>query len=56
MLYDDRIHLSEEIHPVKSNNCKVCIVCCYWFFNHGLEFDDSVCNYCYGIEDFVSQC
>ena len=22
------------------------MICCYWFFNHGFKFQDSVCNGC----------
>ena len=44
MLYHDRIDLSAGIDPVKSSNSKECIVCHYWFFNHGFEFQNSDCN------------
>ena len=43
MLYYDRIDISEGIDLTKSNNSKECIICYYWFFNHGFEFRDSVC-------------
>ena len=43
MLYYDKIDISEGIDPAKS------IVCHYWFFNHGFEFQDSVCNGCYDL-------
>ena len=49
MLYHDRIDLSEGIDPGKSNNSKECIACLYWFFNHGFEFQDFVCNVCHDL-------
>ena len=44
MLYYDRIDLSKEIDPTKSNTSKECIAFLYWFFDHGFDFQDSVCN------------
>ena len=44
MLYYDRINLNEGIDVPKSNNSKECMICRYWFFNHGFKFQDSVCN------------
>ena len=35
MLYYDRIDISEEIDPVRSNSSKECMVCHYGFFNNG---------------------
>ena len=55
MLYYDRIVLSEGMVVAKSNNSKECndskecIVCQYWFFNHGLTFKNSVCNGCHDL-------
>ena len=46
MLYYERIDLSERIDLAKSNNSKECMICHYWFFNHGFKFQDSVCNGC----------
>ena len=46
MLYYDRIGLNEGIDPTKSNKSKECMICHYWFFNHGFKFQDSVCNDC----------
>ena len=37
MLYYDRIDVSEGSDPAKPNNDKECMVCLYWFFNHGLN-------------------
>ena len=49
MLYYNRIDLSEGKNVAKSNNCKECIVCYYWIFNHRVEFQDSVCNGCHDL-------
>ena len=42
-LYYDRIDISEEIDPAKSNSSNECMVCHYWFLNHGFKFQ---CNDC----------
>ena len=47
MLYYDRIDISERTDLAKSSNSKECMICHYWFFNHGLKFQDSVCNGCH---------
>ena len=47
MLYYDGIDISEGTDLHKSNNSKECMICHYWFFNHGFKFQDSVCNGCY---------
>ena len=49
MLYYDRIYLSEGIDDDKSNNNKQCLVCHDLFFNHGLKFQDSLCNGCHDL-------
>ena len=49
MLYYDKIDISEGIDLAKSNNSKVCMICHYWFFNHGFKFQDYVCNYCHDL-------
>ena len=46
MLYYDRIDISEGIDLSKSNKSKECLICHYWFFNHGFKFQDCVCNGC----------
>ena len=28
---------------------KECMICHYWFFNHGFKFQDSVCNGCHDL-------
>ena len=40
-LYYDRIDISEGIDLPKSNNSKECMICHYFFFNHGFKFQDS---------------
>ena len=35
MLDYGRIDISEGIDVAKNNSSKECIVCLYWFFNHG---------------------
>ena len=49
MLYHDRINISEGIDGAKSNKIKECVTCCYWFFDHGFEFKNSVCNGCHNL-------
>ena len=44
MLYYDRTDISEGIDPTKSNRSKECMICHYCFFNHGFQFQDSICN------------
>ena len=45
-LYYDRIDISEEIDPAKSNSSNECMVCHYWFLNHGFKFQDTLYNDC----------
>ena len=47
MLYYDKFDISEAIDLTKSNKSRECMVCHYFFFNYGLEFQDYVCNGCY---------
>ena len=47
MLYFNRIDISQGIDLAKSNNSKECMICHYWFFNHGLKIQDSLCNGCH---------
>ena len=49
MLYYDRIDISEGTDLAKSNNSKECTICHYWFFNHGFNFQDYVCNGCHDL-------
>ena len=48
-MHYDSIDLSEGNDVVSSNNSKECIICDYWFFNHGFKFRDSVCNGCHDL-------
>ena len=48
-LYYDRIDISEKIDPTKSNSKKECMICHYWFLNHGFKFQDYICNGCYDL-------
>ena len=49
MLYYDRIDISEGIDLAKHNSSKKCMICRYWFFNHGFKFQDYVCNGCHDL-------
>ena len=44
MLCYDRIDVSEGTDLAKHNNSKECMICHYWFFNHGFTFKDSAFN------------
>ena len=44
MLHYDRTDLIKGNNITKIDNSKKCMVCHYWFFNHALKFQDSVCN------------
>ena len=50
MLYYDRIDISEEIEPTKSNRSKECMIFHYLVFNSGLKFQGFACN---GCRDFI---
>ena len=47
MLYYDRIDISRGVDLTKSNSSKECVICHYWFFNHGFKFQGSICNDCH---------
>ena len=49
MLDYDIIDISEGIDSTKSYRSKECMICHYWLFNHGFEFQDSVCNSCHDL-------
>ena len=49
MLHYDSIDVSEGIYLPKSNKGKECMICHYWFFNHGLNFQAYVCNGCHDL-------
>ena len=44
MLHYDRINMSKVIDTAKSNNSKESFIGHYRQFNHGLEFENSICN------------
>ena len=46
---DVGIDLSEGIYLPKRNSSKECIDCNYWFFNHGLKYQNSICNGCHDL-------
>ena len=46
MLYYDRIDISKGIDPTKSNKSRECMICYYFFLNHGFKFQDYVCSAC----------
>ena len=52
-MYYNRIDISEEIDSAKSSGYKECMVCHYWFFNHGFKYQYSSCNFCH---DLLMQC
>ena len=49
MLHYERIDISEGADLAKSNNNKECMICHYFFFNHGFIFLYSVCNGCHDL-------
>ena len=44
MPYCGRIGLSDLIDVAKKSNNKECIVCHYWYFNHGFNLSDVAIN------------
>ena len=48
-MYYDRIDILKRVIVTKSNNSKECIICYYWFFSRGFEFQDSICNGCHDL-------
>ena len=49
MLYYDRIDISEGLDLAKSNNSKELMICHYFVFNYGFEFQFFVCNGCHDL-------
>ena len=49
MLYYDRIDVSKGIDVAKSNNSKECVICHYFFLNHGFEIQYYVCTGCHDL-------
>ena len=48
MLYYDRTDISEGTDHNKSNRSKEYVIC-YYFFNHGFKFQESVCSGFYNL-------
>ena len=48
-MYYDRFYVSEGTDSTKSNKSRECMICHYWFFNHGFKFQDYVCNGCHDL-------
>ena len=42
--------MSEGTDLTKRNNSKECMICHYWFFNHGFKFLHSLCNGCHDLK------
>ena len=53
MLYYDRIDISRGVNLTKSNSSKECVICHYWFFNHGFKFQGSICNDCHYLKMLI---
>ena len=51
-MYFERIDINERIDPTKRNKSKESMICHYWFFNYGFEFQDAVCNGCHDLTMF----
>ena len=49
MLYYDRIDIGKGLDLAKSNNSKELMICYYFVFNHGFEFQFFVCNGCHDV-------
>ena len=49
MLHYDRVDISKGTDLTKSTNSKECMICHYWLFNHGFQFQDSVYNGCHDL-------
>ena len=49
MLYYERTDVSKGTDLTKGNSSKECMICHYWFFNHGFKFQDFVYNGCHDL-------
>ena len=47
VLYYDRIGISEGIDLTKNDKSRECMICNYFFFNHGFKFQNYICNGCH---------
>ena len=45
-MYYKRTDISKGIDLAKGNRSKDCMICHYWFSDHGFKFQDSICNAC----------
>ena len=48
-MYYERIGISEGSYFTKSNKSRECMICHYFFFNHGFKFQDYVCSSCHDL-------
>ena len=46
-MYYNKIDIKDGNNLAKSNRNKECLICHYWFLNHGFKFHNSVCNGCH---------
>ena len=46
-MHYDRVDVSEGTDLAKSNNSRECVICHFWFVNHGFKFQDYVCSGCH---------
>ena len=49
MLHDNKIYISKLTDFAKSKSNKECMICHYFFLNHGFNFQDYVCNRCHDL-------
>ena len=49
MSYQDRIDIRKGTDLAKSNNNRKCMICHYWFLNHGYNFQDYEYNGCHDL-------
>ena len=47
MLNYNRIYIRKGIDSTKGSSSKECMICHYWFFLHGFNFQESTCNGCH---------
>ena len=49
MPYCNKIDIKKELILLKVIEVKECMICHFWFFNHGFKFQDSLCNGCHDL-------
>ena len=49
MVYYEKIDISTQTDLAISNNSKECMICHYWLFSYGFQFQDHVCNDCHDL-------